>query len=243
MKLEIGKRYVTRDGQVTTPLNLLIGGPYYYCYIGEDRRTDRVYAANAGGTHKCGIAELDLVSEYVENLESRMLDLLRSFVHTDGISSTIDKARALIAEAESKPAVSEPEIPAPEDGWLYYGKKPIAELSLHYTREHVSYFSKWKQEWVVGADGTHRDEHYAVKAGTQLAILCKLEPLTLVAGKRYVLTDGRVTEPLVAGKQYSYNTFSAAVDGDFTVMHCWNAMGHKWNDSFTAGCAISHPAD
>lgn len=66
--------------------------------------------------------------------------------------------------------------------------------------------------------------------------------LKLEAGKRYVLTDGRVTQPLVAEELYARPTLCAAVGDDFTTLHRWQPDGKKWNGFCDITADISHPA-
>jgi len=109
LTLEVGKRYVRRDGIVTNPLIPFCSDTYSFA----DPHNKIIYTRSGKWVKDSGDHALDLVSEYVEVSKENLASALRDIVACHDVTdwsctfraiakrSALNKARELLAKLES----------------------------------------------------------------------------------------------------------------------------------------------
>jgi hypothetical protein len=263
-KLEVGKRYVMRDGSVTSPLV----ANEHSRYPLRDLITGSTFMVT-GRWSTAGTSSRDLVSLYVEPAPFT-IEVGKRYVTRDGrvtepVFETLLEGFTLAAKIQDDPSAYriynadgtharhiealdlvslyvEPVTPVPPSGYSLYRDEPaiISELRTHDSHEPIMHWSSANACWEAGLSRHGGCKFYAIKKGSALSYRCKLETLKLEAGKRYVLEDGRVTFPLCTDDEYP-DTFVTGLDDDKHILHYWNSDGSLYNEYCTISSPISHP--
>lgn len=92
MKLEVGKRYVRRDGQVTSPLRY----EEHDTFMFWDDQDCNSYKED-GAFHYCGTSTLDLIEEYAEEQDE---PTPATPATTGGPYVSVDVYNAVVAERD-----------------------------------------------------------------------------------------------------------------------------------------------